>query len=60
VSGAVERKEFVQHYGIYAEITYLLCTTYNYTHNEVWSWDIDKFLFQGEYLIRKRIVENIK
>ena len=58
--GSLDREEFAQHYGGYLEIIYLL-TGGDFTKmDEVLEWDIDRFLFQGEYLIRKRIVENTK
>lgn len=48
------------HYGSYMEIIYLLCKEDLRRVDEITNWDLERFLFQGEYLIRKRIVENLK
>lgn len=58
--GSVERQEFSEHYGGYAEMTYLIAKGRVKDFKDVWSWDLDYFLFWGEYLLRKRDVENIK
>lgn len=42
------------------EIAYLLCEGDFLKLDEVTSMPTEKFLFLGEYLLRKRIVENIK
>jgi len=55
-----ERKAFNEHYGGYMEMFYLL-TAGDFTKiPEVEKWNTDRFLFQSEYLLRKRLVENIK
>jgi hypothetical protein len=58
--GSIERKEFAEHYGGYAEMTYLMGGGKVKDFKEIWSWDLDYFLFWGEYFLRKRDVENIK
>lgn len=58
--GSEYRKEFAEHYGGYMEIIYLLTKGDFTKFDEVVSWDLHRFLFQGEYLLRKRIVENTK
>ena len=42
------------------EIVYLLTGGDLTKLEEVLNWDTEKFLTLGEYLLRKRIVENIK
>lgn len=58
--GAVERQEFAEHYGGYAEMTYLIAGGRVMDFKTIWDWDLDYFLFWGEYLLRKRDTENIK
>lgn len=58
--GSIERKEFAEHYGGYAEMTYLIAKGAVKDFKTIWLWDLDYFLFWGEYLLRKRDVENIK
>jgi hypothetical protein len=58
--GSLDRQEFTEHYGGYMEITYLLTKGDFTKFDEVLNWDLDRYLFQGEYLLRKRVVENIK
>lgn len=58
--GSIERKEFAEHYGGYAEMTYLIAGGAVKDFKDIWNWDLDYFLFWGEYLLRKRDVENIK
>jgi hypothetical protein len=50
----------VEYYGGYVEIIYLLCSADLTKSDEVLNWDIERFLYQGEYLLRKKIVENLK
>ena len=58
--GSEERKDFVEYYGIYAELLYLL-TKGDFTKSDiVLGWSMDRFLHQSEYLLRKRIIENLK
>lgn len=59
-AGRIEREAFSQHYGPYAEMVYLLCNGTIRDAQLFLDWDLNKFLFWGEYLIRKRDVENIK
>ena len=42
------------------EITYLLCEGDFTKIDEILNWNTEKFLTLGEYLLRKRIVENIE
>lgn len=58
--GSFERQAFAEMYGGYMEITYLLTNGHAIDENNVWSWGINRFLFRGEYALRKRDVENIK
>lgn len=58
--GKIERQEFVDYYGAYAEMTYLIGKGIVKDFKTIWDWDLDFFLFWGEYLLRKRDVENIK
>lgn len=58
--GSLEREAFAKHYGSYIEMTYVLCKGDFTKFAEVMAWDLDRFLFQAEYLIRKRDVENLK
>lgn len=58
--GSIERQEFAEHYGGYAEMTYLIANGMVKDFKSVWEWDLHFFLFWGEYLLRKRDVENIK
>lgn len=54
------RLEFAKDYGGYMEITYLLTGGDFTKFDEVLNWSLERYLFQGEYLVRKKIVENIK
>lgn len=58
--GSEERKDFVEHYGIYAELLYLLTKGDFTKSDEVLSWSMDRFLHQSEYLLRKRIIETLR
>lgn len=58
--GSIERRQFAEHYGGYAEMTYLIAGGRVKDFKDIWNWDLDYFLFWGEYLLRKRDVENIK
>lgn len=51
--------DFVEYYGAYAEITYMLMRGYNCKFEEVINWPLDRYLFQGEYLLRKKRIESI-
>lgn len=52
------RQEFQEHYGAYAEITYLLSKGDAMKFDEVNKMRLEEYLSLGEYLIRKRAVEN--
>lgn len=58
--GSIERADFVSHYGGYMEITYLIAKGDFSKFDDILKWDLDRYLFFGEYLLRKRRVENIK
>lgn len=58
--GTIEKQKFTEHYGGYMEIIYLLCKEDLTRADVVINWSLDRFLFQGEYLLRKRIIENLK
>jgi len=55
-----ERRAFNEHYGAYTEMFYLVTNGDISKVKEVEKWKTDDFLFWAEYLMRKRIVENIK
>lgn len=52
-------REFVGHYGAYMEIVYLLTNGDLTKADEVTEWNVEKFLFLGEYLLRKKRIESI-
>lgn len=54
------RKEFVEMYGGYVELVYLLCSAFGYKPNEVLEMKTQYFLFWANYLLHKKYVENIK
>ena len=54
------RKEFAQDYGGYTEMVYLISTTFAYKPDEVMELNVLSYLFWGEYLLRKKITENIE
>lgn len=58
--GSAERQAFAEHYGGYAEMTYILSRDFGLEPAKIWEWEADLFLFWGEYLLRKRDVENLK
>lgn len=58
--GNLERTAFAEHYGPYIEMVYVLCKGDFTKFEEVVDWDLHRFLFQAEYLIRKRDIENLK
>lgn len=58
--GSEQRKEFAQHYGGYMEIFYLLSNSDFSKFDEIMNWEVQRFLFQGEYLLRKKTVEQLK
>lgn len=42
------------------EMTYLLAKGDFSKFDEILKWDLNKYLFLGEYLLRKKICESIK
>lgn len=58
--GSEYRRDFAEYYGGYMELIYLLTGGDFTKFDEIMNWDLERFLFQGEYLLRKKIVENIK
>ena len=58
--GTEERQEFASHYGGYIEMTYLIAGGDVSRFDEITRWSLDKYLFLGEYCLRKRTVENLK
>ena len=54
------RKDFAQDYDLYTEIVFLIMITLGYKPDEVMQIKCEDFLYWGEYLLRKRFVENIK
>ena len=59
-AGSLERQEFSEHYGGYMEIVYMLLNGNFMDYESLMEWPTEKFLFFGEYLLRKRTIENIK
>ena len=58
--GSIAREEFANHYGGYLEMVYLMAKGDPLKFDEITSMPLNEFLFLAEYLLRKRIVENIK
>lgn len=54
------RSEFVQQYGVYAEITYLLSNGNALKFDEVNKMKLSDYLALGEYIIRKKSVEAVE
>ena len=59
-TGTIEREAFAQTYGGYMEMVYLCANQQVLNFDKVFEMPTKKFLFLSEYLIRKRIVENLK
>lgn len=57
---SIEQASFSEHYGPYIEMAYAVMKGDFTKFEEVMSWDLHRFLFQAEYLIRKRDIENLK
>ena len=55
-----EKQEFLEEYGAYMEIIYLVCQGNLLEADRVTEMPATKFLFLGEYLLRKRNIENKK
>ena len=51
--------DFVNHYGPYIEMVYLICNGKMMQKDEVTNMSLDEFLFLGEYLLRKKRIESI-
>lgn len=59
--GSELRANFAEDYGGYTEIVYLLCISFNKMPKEILNeMNASEFLFWGEYVYRKKIIENIK
>jgi hypothetical protein len=58
--GSEERQDFATHYGGYIEMTYLIAGGDVSKFDSITDWSLDKYLFLGEYCLRKRTVENLK
>jgi len=54
------RQEFAQEYGGFMELMYLLCKGDFETMESKDKWPTEKFLYLGEYLLRKRNTEAIE
>ena len=59
-AGDSYRQEFAQDYGLYTEMIYLMCKGDVLKVDELMHMKCEQFLFWGEYLLRKKIVESIK
>jgi hypothetical protein len=59
-TGSIEREAFAKTYGGYMEMVYLCANQQVLNFDKVFEMPTEKFLFLSEYLIRKRIVENLK
>lgn len=57
--GSIERQAFADTYGGYIEMVYLVANQNVLNFDKVFKMETKKFLFLAEYLIRKRIVENL-
>ena len=55
-----EKDQFVQDYGVYMEMIYIVCGGDLLKMDEVFKLTAHKFLFISEYLIRKRNIETKK
>jgi len=58
--GTEERQDFANHYGGYIEMTYLIAGGDVSKFETITNWSLGKYLFLGEYCLRKRTVENLK
>ena len=54
------RKEFAEDYGSFIELMYLITRGDFLKMKQVDDWKTVQFLFLGEYLLRKKNVENMK
>lgn len=56
--GLTEQQEFVNDYGVYMELIYLILNGDMMRMSEVFSMKAHEFLFVSEYLYRKQRIEN--
>lgn len=54
------RQEFAEDYGGYVEVIYMICKGDILKVPDVMQMKLTDFLYWGEYLLRKKFVENIK
>jgi len=54
------RKEFAEDYGGFMELMYLLCKGDFSKMKDFDKWKTSEFLYLGEYLLRKKNVENMQ
>ena len=54
------RTEFVNHYGSYMQITLGLMQAGFGSFESILDWNLEKYLYLGEMVVRRKIVENIK
>jgi hypothetical protein len=57
--GSIARNEFATYYGSYIEMVYTICKGDFTKIDEITKWKTEKFLFLGEYLIRKKDIESL-
>lgn len=55
-----EREQFVEDYGVYMEMIYIVLNGDLTRMDEIFKMDAHRFVFLAEYLIRKRKTENKK
>ena len=55
-----EKDQFVQDYGVYMEMIYIVCGGDLLKMDDIFKLNAHKFLFISEYLIRKRNIETKK
>jgi len=53
------RQEFAQEYGGFMELMYLLCKGDFFKMEAIDKWDTEKFLYLGQYLLKKKNIENL-
>ena len=58
--GMSEKDAFLAEYGAYTEIVYMIAQGDVLKTEEVFKMKAHKFLFWGEYLLKKRKIEDIK
>lgn len=55
-----EKDAFIEEYGAYTELVYMIAQGNILEVNKVFKMKAHEFLFWGEYLLKKRNIENIK